>query len=267
MRLIIENKSKLETFVGIFQLLKNWSSHVNMRFEKDKLYIQSIDKSHICFANIEIKNKWFSEFDCSMNHKISVDSTHLAILMSYALKHNKLELKFDEGCEGNEGIEGDKLYINFLSSKENTGGFEHFFELNLIDVNESSLEIPTVDYDVEFTIPSKKLVDVLLELNTFGSDLNIKCSETLVELNANGDFTKLKVHIPIDDLDEYVINEGEDMNISFSLSHLSKMCTSMKLSSTINVGLSLSNPMLLKYNLGDDSNVSFFIAPKISDIE
>ena len=46
MRLIIENKSKLETFVGIFQLLKNWSSHINMQFEKDKLYIQSIDKSH-----------------------------------------------------------------------------------------------------------------------------------------------------------------------------------------------------------------------------
>jgi proliferating cell nuclear antigen PCNA len=259
MRVIIENKSKLETFVGIFQLLKNWSSHINMQFEKDKLYIQSIDKSHICFANIEIKNKWFSEFDCSTNHKISVDSTHLAILMGYALKHNKLELKFEE--------ESDKLCINFLSSKENKGGFEHFFELNLIDVNEHSLDIPNVDYDVEFTIPSKKLVDVLLELNTFGSDLNIKCSETLVELNANGDFTKLKVNIPIDDLDEYVINEGEDINISFSLNHLSKMCTSMKLSSTINVALSRENPMLLKYNLGDDSNVSFFIAPKISDIE
>ena len=145
MRLIIENKSKLETFVGIFQLLKNWSSHVNMQFENDKLYIQSIDKSHICFANIEIKNKWFSEFDCSMNHKISVDSTHLAILMSYALKHNKLELKFEEG---NEVIEADKLFINFLSSKEFKGGFEHFFELNLIDVNEYSLDIPKVDYDV-----------------------------------------------------------------------------------------------------------------------
>ena len=259
MRLIIENKAKLETFVGIFQLLKNWSSHINMQFENDKLYIQSIDKSHICFANIEIKNKWFSEFDCLNNHKISVDSTHLAILMSYALKHNKLELKFEE--------ESDKLCINFLSSKETKGGFEHFFELNLIDATEISLEIPTVDYDVDFTISSKKFVDVLLELNTFGSDLNIKCSETLVELNANGDFTKLKVNIPIDDLDEYVINEGEDINISFSLSHLSKMCTSMKLSSTINVALSLSNPMLLKYNLGDDSYVSFFIAPKISDNE
>jgi hypothetical protein len=259
MRLTIENKSKLETFVAIFQLLKNWSSHINMSFENDKLYIQSMDKSHVCFANIDIKNKWFSEFDCPINHKISVDSTHFAILMSYALKHNKLELKLEEESEL------DKLYINFLSSKEKKDAFEHFFELNLIDVNEYSLEIPKVDYDVEFVITSKKLVDVLLELNTFGSVLNIKCCETLVELKANGDFTKLKVNIPIDDLDEYVINEGEDINVAFSLSHLSKMCTSMKLSSTVNVALSREYPMILKYNLGDDSNVSFFIAPKLSD--
>ena len=71
MRLTIENKSKLEVFVAIFQLLKNWSSHINMHFEKDRLYIQSMDKSHVCLADIEIKDKWFSGFDCSNNNKMN----------------------------------------------------------------------------------------------------------------------------------------------------------------------------------------------------
>jgi hypothetical protein len=102
-------------------------------------------------------------------------------------------------------------------------------------------------------------------LNTFGQNLNITCSESVVELNANGDSTKLKVNIPVDDLDEYAIAEGEEMSISFSLSHLCKMCLSMKMSSTINVALSCQYPMALMYNLGDDSKVSFFIAPKVSD--
>jgi len=248
MRLTIENKSKLEVFVAIFQLLKNWSSHINMHFEKDRLYIQSMDKSHVCLADIEIKDKWFSVFDCSTNNKISVDSTHFAILMNYALKHDKLELKYEDENDV------DKLYINFLNGKENKGSFDHFFELNLIDVDEDSLGIPEVDYDVEFTIESKKLVEVFSELNTFGSDLNIKCTESVVELNSQGD-----------DLDEYAIAEDEEMNISFSLNHLCKMCLSMKLCSTINVSLSSDYPMLLNYNLGDDSNVSFYIAPKVSD--
>ena len=43
------------------------------------------------------------------------------------------------------------------------------------------------------------------------------------------------------------------------------MCLSIKMSSTINVSLSSQYPMLLNYNLGDDSSVSFFIAPKVFD--
>ena len=41
------------------------------------------------------------------------------------------------------------------------------------------------------------------------------------------------------------------------------MCISMKISSTINVAISGEYPMSLVYNLGDDSRVSFFIAPKV----
>ena len=259
MHLTIENKAKIEIFVSIFQLLKNWSSHINMHFEKDRLYIQSMDKSHICLADIEIKDKWFSVFDCSINNKISVDSNHFAILMNYALKHDKIELNYEDDTNA------DKLFVNFLNEKENKGSFDHFFELNLIDVDEESLGIPEVEYDVEFTIESKKLVEVLSQLNTFGQDLNIRCSETVIELNSNGDSTKLKVNIPVDDLDEYAIAEGEEFNISFSLSHLCKMCLSMKMSPIIKVALSVEYPLELLYNLGDDSKVVFFIAPKISD--
>ena len=257
MRLTIENKSKQEVFVAIFQLLKNWNSHINMHFEKDRLFIQSMDKSHVCLANIEIKSKWFSEYDCINNNKISVDSNHFAILMNYALKHDNIELKFEDE------VEPEKLYVNFLNGKETKGAFDHFFELNLIEIEEDSLGIPDVEYDVDFVIESKKLTELLSELNTFGQDLNIICNEEKVELNASGDSTKIKVNIPIDDLNEYAIAEGEELNISFSLSHLCKMCCSMKLGATIDVSLSGEYPMSLKYNLGDDSKVVFFIAPKV----
>lgn len=43
------------------------------------------------------------------------------------------------------------------------------------------------------------------------------------------------------------------------------MCLSMKMSSSINVSISGELPMLINYNLGDDSKVSFFIAPKVTD--
>ena len=266
MHLTIDNKNKQEICVAIFQLLKNWSSHINMNFESDKLYIQSMDKSHVCLADIVLKNTWFTSYECATNNKLSVDSNQFAVLINYALKHEKLELKFEDE------VDPDKLYINFLndSDKDKKGSFNHYFELNLIDVQEDGLEIPEVDYDVDFLIDSKKLVELLSELNTFGQDLNIKCTEDIIELNACGESTKLKVNINIDDLNEYGITEGGQLNVSFSLNHLYKMCCSTKLCSSINVLLISEYPMSLKYSLGDektgdDSKISFYIAPKVTD--
>lgn len=259
MRLTIDNKSKQEIFVAIFQMLKHWSSHINMHFENDKLYIQAMDKSHVCLADINIKSNWFSNYNCLQTNKISLDSNHFAILMNYAIKHNIIELKFEDETEP------DKLYVNFLNGQEKkNGAFDHFFELNLIDIEEDSLGIPEVEYNVDFTIESKKWVELLSELNTFGQDLNIICKEEIIELNANGDTAKLKVNIPVDELNEYAIAEGEELNLSFSLSHLCKMCSSMKLSATIDISLSCEYPMALKYNLGDESKVIFYIAPKLT---
>jgi proliferating cell nuclear antigen len=257
MLLTIENKTKQETFVALFQLLKNWSSHINMLFEKDRLYIQCMDKSHICLADIEIKDLWFTKYECIKNTKISVDSTNFAIIINYASKHNILEFRFDDDSDC------DKLYINFLNGKENKNSFDHFFELNLIEIDDENLSIPAVEYDVDFSIESKKFVEVLSELNTFGTNLNIKCNENVLELNACSETSKLKVNIPIDDLNEFAIEEEGQLDISFSLNHICKMCTSIKLSSTLDVSLSSEFPMLLKYNLGDESKVVFYVAPKV----
>lgn len=262
MRLTIENKSTQEIFVAIFQVLKNWSTCINICFDKDRLYIQSIDKSHVCLAYIDIKSNWFTNYECIKPTKVTVDAQYFAVLMNYALKHDSIEIKFD-----NE-IEPDKIYINFLNNKDianKKGSYDHFFELKLIDLDEDGLEIPEVEYSVEFEIDTKKFIEVISELYTIGQNLNIVCNEDKVELNSNGDSAKLKVNIPINDLNEYAINEGEELNISFSLNHIYKMCCSLKIAPTIELSLSSEYPLSLKYKLGEDSKVVFFIAPKIYD--
>ena len=262
MKLVIDNKSKLEVFVAIFQLLKNWNSGIRIQFSEDGLYIQTMDKSHICLSDININSEWFSKYETTENVSICVDSMHFSILMNYALKNDCLELIYTED-------DCDKLFVNCLSGPTNgneKSSFDHFFELSLIDIEQDSFNIPNIEYDVEFTIDSKKIIDSLTDLNTFGSDLNIKCFENVIEMNASSETTKLKIDIPIDDLKEYAVTEEDDnMDVNFSLSHLSKMCTSIKLSQNIEIGISKECPMVLIYNLGNESNVRFYIAPKVSD--
>jgi len=259
MRLEIDNKQKLDIFVSLFNILKNWGSFIIIHFEKDHVYIQSMDKSHICLANIHISSAWFSQYVNICSTKIVVESTNFAMLMNCALKHDKTVIKFDET------IDPDKINIDCLNSKEHKGCFDHFFELSLVDMDEDNFEIPEVEYDIEFFIDSKKVVELVTELNAFGSNLNIIANADLLEFKASGDSGKLTVNIPIDDLEEYTISEDTNLSLTYSLSHLSKLCVSNKLSNNIYIAMSNDFPMLLKYNLGDESNVSFYIAPKISD--
>jgi proliferating cell nuclear antigen PCNA len=276
MHLKIENKGKLEIFVALFQLLKNWSGHISMIFEKDRFYIQAMDKSHVCLANIDIKSHWFTEYVCGSTTKVTVDASHFCILMNYSVKHDIVEFRFDD-----DDSKQDKLFITCLNEKDKINAdanektkskekdkkstFNHYFELSLIDVEEDTLHIPKVDYDVEYNIDSKRLVEVLDELNNFGSDLHITCNENSIELFASGEASKLTVAIPTNELNEYAIAEGEEFHLSFSLNHICKMCATNKLSETIDVLLSSEFPMVFKYNLGADSFAVFYVAPKISE--
>ena len=259
MKLTIENKAKLEMFVALFQLLKNWGSYLSLQFNNEELYIQSMDKSHICLSSIVIKAAWFSEYSVSEGTNLSVDAASFATMMNYALKHNRLEIT-ESGA--------DKLCINLLNGedlKTVKDNFDHFFELPLMDVEHETLLIPEVDYDVEFTMDAKKFGELISELMVFGPNLNIVCTEDILELNANGEAGKLKVNVPIDSLNEFAISEGEKLDISYSLIHIGKMCLSSKLGNEISIGISAEYPMSLKYNLGDGSSVAFFVAPKIVD--
>jgi proliferating cell nuclear antigen len=125
--------------------------------------------------------------------------------------------------------------------------------------------IPTTDYDSEFTLPSKKIADMLSQLSNFGDDLNIKCSEDCVDFKASGNSVEMRVNIPTDDMDSYSIIEDEEVNLTYSLIYLSKMCLTNKLSNDIEFSLSNEEPMKVNYNLGNDSSIMFYIAPKLSD--
>jgi proliferating cell nuclear antigen len=237
-----------------------------------------MDKSHICLSSITISSQWFTSYEILDTTNISLDATNFAVMMNYALKHSKMDINFDDEQDP------DKLFINLSSSftsdtslisstdakkskktKEIHNKFDHFFELNLIEVEQDTLGIPEVEYDVEITMKSENFVELINELTVFGTNLNIICSEDLLEFNASGDTGKLKVNIPIDDLNEYAISEGEILDISYSLSHIGKMCLSNKLGQHVCLSISSEYPMAIKYDLGDNSRVAFYIAPKIAD--
>lgn len=258
MHLSLDIQAKIEKFVGLFQLLKNWGSVLNLQFKPNELYIQLMDKSHVCLSNITITKEWFSDYklgDKISQTSVCVDANYFCLIINQALKYQKLEISAD-------GVDPEKVFISIFSTKDN---YNHYYELIAMEFDQELLDIPETDYDVEISIDSKKITDLLGELSMFGEDLHILCSEETIELSAIGDNGKLKISLPPDNLVEYAISEGEVVEMVFSLNNVLKKCLSNKLTETISISISKEIPMSVKYDLGDNSKVCFYIAPKIMD--
>ena len=77
---------------------------------------------------------------------------------------------------------------------------------------------------------------------------------------------KMSVNVPIDDLSSYAIDEGETIDMSFSLSHLKNICLYSKISKDFDIYLKTEFPIKIVYLLGSEqAKATFYLAPKIED--
>ena len=256
---VINDKRKKDIFISIFSLLKSSSSQINLTINKDTFHVQGMDKSHVCLFDLKLHFEWFNYYKVNKIVELCFDTGTFYSIINTKCDEQAMVFYLEE-----DNV--DTLSIEF-KNKENSKktDYNKFFKLPLLDYEYQEMVIPTTDYDCEFILPSKKITDILSQLSNFGDDLNIKCSEDCVDFKASGNSVEMRVNIPTDDMDSYSIIEDEEVNLTYSLIYLSKMCLTNKLSNDIEFSLSNEEPMKVNYNLGNDSSIMFYIAPKLSD--
>lgn len=265
MKLTVDDKTKIDMLVALFQLLKNFSGIVKLEINKDNLIIQGMDKSHICLFFTEIKSDWFATFENSQNCQIMLDSSSLFTIFSRIQENQILTINYEKDSDTIDinVIYGDINDNTSAKISNKKGEYNRYFQLPLIDFEQDSYHIPVVEYDAEFSINSKQFNELISQLILFGDILNIVCNESEINLESNGENGKMKVAIVIDDLNEFSISEGENLELSFSLQGIYKMCLTTKLSKDVEIAISNEFPIRFKYDLGENSYATFFIAPKI----
>lgn len=258
MKIIVNDKQKKDTLIALFQMLKISSNFCNMMFKSDFIHIQGMDKTHICLFDIIINNNWFNVYERNNNDLecICFDSD---------VFHSIINTKHD----GNTIIiffEGNSDYLNIDLLSENTkskNDFNKHFKIPLAEFDYDVLELPNTDYDAEFSISAKQICDITSQMLQFGNDLHINCSEEKIDLISSGITGEMLVNIPIEDLDEFSIVEDENLSIDYSLIYINKNCLTNKLSNIISFSISKEFPMKIKYDLGNNSSATFYMAPKM----
>ena len=256
---VISDKKKKDAFISIFNLLKSASSLMNLTINKQTFHIQGMDKSHVCLFDLKLYYEWFDYYEVNKKYELCFDANIFYSMIN--IKNEEQALVFILEDEYSE-----TLSIEFKNNeKSKKSDFNKFFKLPLVDYEYEEVNVPTTDYDAEFSLSAKKVTDMLSQLHNFGDDLNILCSSDYVDFKTSGNSVEMRVNIPVDDMTSYAIVEDEDINLNYSLIYISKMCLTNKLSNDIEFSLSNECPMKINYDLGNDSSLVFYIAPKLSD--
>lgn len=259
MKITITDKKKKDIFNSIFSLLKSSSSQINATFENKKLHIQGMDKSHICLFDLNLTEKWFDEYNVNDKQYICFDTSNFYSMISTKSDEQSLVIKKETD---------DLLLIELINSNSNLTkktDYNKYFSIPLLEYEYEEMGIPSTEFDAEFSLPSKKVTEMLSQLSNFGDDINIKCSEESVDFKTSGNSGDMRVNVNSEDMTSYAVIEDEIVDLTYSLIYVNKMCITNKLSNDIEFSISKECPMKINYDLGDDSSLVFYIAPKLSD--
>ena len=98
-----------------------------------------------------LKKTWFHNYE-NINDKdnpLSLDSHTFSTVLNFLNDSYNVEI-YQEGEE-------NYLNIDLIKMDGTSGEFSKYFKIPLADVDNEILNLPSIDYDAEFTINSKKI--------------------------------------------------------------------------------------------------------------
>jgi len=262
MEICIQNLQKAEIFSSIFQHMKLFSDNVNIMFDKEKMYLQSMDSSRVSIFELNIPATWFDVYTNEKNICLGMNSNVLFKILNTRDKNQILHIQYYEEME-------DKLFLQFTSETKHV--FDKQFEVPLMEIDSELMQIPETEYSVEFNLFSLNFANVIHQLKLFGDSIDIECSEEKICMSAKTlDSGKMTVEINMDDINSYMINEGLHIQCSYAITFLNNICAYNKISKNVEISLLENFPMKIVYRLDDtdeNAKITYYLAPKISDNE
>lgn len=278
MNLEIIESGKTDIFVAIFQHISKFTEHLNLMFEKERLFVQAINNSHIVILEIYLPKEWFSKYETD-GTRIGVNAALFYKVLKKREKTQMIHMYYN----------GSQIHFHFTGPDKTI--FDKQFEIPLIDLESDILDIPHIIHQAEFSLSTDKFASLVSQLKEFGDSLEIECSEEKIALcSHSSENGKMGAEISIDDLEEFSIDEGEKIRLEFALRYLHDICQYQRLTKRVEIKISTDFPMMILYRLGDsldseedlpdertDEIVSssiwnaprmvFYLAPKVSDDE
>ena len=242
---------------NLFETLKDVLQDCNLVYDTNGIKCLQMDNNNNVIVSVKLNSTSFEEYFCKTRFVAGINVGNMFRLMKSMGQSDTLIMKVQES-NPNVMIMHIENYDKAMKST---------FELNLLDIDESTLEIPATTFDVVLTMPSLDLQRICRDLSVLSETIEITSRNKMLILKAEGDFAKQQVELGEKDNGLFFANSNENINelvitSKYSLKYLNLFSKANVLCSTVDIYLKSDFPMILSYTVASLGRCMFCVAQK-----
>jgi len=235
-------------FKSTFEVLKDILNDVNVYFRRDGMYIVTLDTARTSLVDIFLSADNFEEYTCEQEEVIAGINISNTFKLLKTITNNDV-LQIDINC---------KEYMN-ISISSDTKKTNTKFQLKLLDINESRIEVPEVEMTTVTTLPSIDFQRLCRDMSNIGNYIEIIRTGKEIKFNCEGDFANQETSIEC-------VEESPTIKGLYSLKYLNIFTKATSMCASVQIIQENGNRFLiLKYNVANLGELKFYLATKVSE--
>ena len=235
-------------FKSTFEVLKDILNDVNVYFRPDGMYIVTLDTARTSLVDMYLSADNFEEYHCNQDEIIAgINISNTFKLLKTITSNDVLKIEITSK---------EFMDIEIISEVKKT---KSSFQLKLLDINESRIEVPDIEMTSVTTLPSSDFQRICRDMSNIGTDIEIRRCKDYIQLRCEGDFASQETTIDCPD-------EDVDIGGLYSLKYLNIFTKATSMCASLQIIQEVGNRFLiLKYNVANLGELKFYLATKVSE--
>lgn len=242
----------------LMDTLRELLMDTSLRITPEGISIIQLDNTSSCMISLRLEANRFEEFVCDESINIGVNLANFQKLLKTVNTNDTLTLFLEHGDRNRLGIrvENDDKRTRTES------------KLNLLDVDDSNLEIPPITFNSSIMLPSSYFQRIIRDMSALSDKVDIKSVGRQLILSCQGDFCSQETIMK--DTDRICENGGDpdaEDEITqgvFSLRYLLLFTKCSSLSQSLSIFLRSDYPVILDYQMSLGS-LKLCLSPQVGE--
>lgn len=226
--------ANVNSFKSLFNSIESVIDSITFECYKDRVEINSLDKSKTIFMNIILENSYFEEYICEESDRFTLDVVNLKKIL--------------KSCKDELIIEFDEFYCNIKSKTK---------KFQLVQSGEDFASQKPADFQLyaQASIPIKYLKSMIKDIELFAADVIINVSDNQFTFTTDGVMGKFT--------DTYTVNESfNNQSVKVRTEKFNICLGADKVSDEMELDIGTDMPLIIRVQ-NEGIFVKYMIAPVI----